>query len=44
MIRIIDWYYSILEHVGVQLSQFAWQKDGEIEKKVQATGKVEQKK
>ena len=26
MIRLLDWYYSILEHIGVQLSQFAWQK------------------
>ena len=26
MIRIIDWYYGTLEHIGVKLSSFAWQK------------------
>jgi len=26
MIRIIDWYYSVLEHIGVKLGGFAWQK------------------
>ena len=26
MIKILDWYYSVLESIGVKLSQFAWQK------------------
>ena len=26
MIRLLDWYYSILESIGVFLSQYAWQK------------------
>ena len=26
MMRIIDWYYSVLEHIGVKLGGFAWQK------------------
>tara|TARA_A100001234_G_scaffold192074_1_gene179062 strand:+ start:61 stop:222 length:162 start_codon:yes stop_codon:yes gene_type:complete len=26
MIKILDWYYSVLESIGVKLSQFAWHK------------------
>ena len=26
MIRILDWYYNILETVGTKLSNYAWQK------------------
>ena len=26
MIKLLDWYYSILESIGVFLSQYAWQK------------------
>ena len=26
MIQILDWYYSILETIGIKLSSFAWQK------------------
>ncbi len=26
MIKLLDWYYNILETIGVKLSSFAWQK------------------
>tara|TARA_B100000902_G_C27150493_1_gene833475 strand:+ start:76 stop:237 length:162 start_codon:yes stop_codon:yes gene_type:complete len=26
MIRILDWYFNILETVGTKLSNYAWQK------------------
>ena len=26
MIKILDWYYSKLEHIGVTLSSYAWNK------------------
>ena len=26
MIKMLDWYYSKLESIGVFLSQYAWQK------------------
>jgi len=26
MIRILDWYYNIIETLGVKMSQYAWQK------------------
>ena len=26
MIKILDFYYSILEHIGSKLSTYAWQK------------------
>ena len=26
MIKVLDWYYDILETIGVKLSSYAWQK------------------
>ena len=26
MIRLLDWYYSIIESIGVRMSQYGWQK------------------
>ena len=26
MVRILDWYYNIIETIGVRFSNYAWQK------------------
>ena len=44
MIRLLDWYYSIIESLGVKFTNYARHKeDGAIEKKELVIGKVEKK-
>ena len=43
MIRLLDWYYSIIESIGVRMANMGGKKDGVIEKKEQVTERTNEK-